>query len=358
LLWFLQRQRIPTPLILSNSNPTQDLAASFQAGSLADPAAVPIYGGGRTGPTTYSGFRAMVGLDLTDNGNWGVEVGGFWLPRQVSKFTVTSATSPVIVLPYTNINPNPATGPLGESGGVFSGNFGGVQLKGFAQAITATQLWGSDANLTSVCLERGTCRVEGLVGFRYAGLNDLFQLNAAVTQNGNGSIFDRFSTTNNFYGPQVGIRAEWNPGRCTLALTNKTAMGVTDSVLDITGNAILPSTSAGLGPQLPGGFYTSAANIGRTETTQFSVINETNLTLRVAISSRVSLTAGYSLFYWSDVQRAGENVSRDFNPSFNPAFAPVLGIPLLSGPPAPLRLNNVSNNFWAHGVNLGLQIEF
>ncbi len=357
LLWFFGGTRVDTPLILTNRNPSQDLAASFTAGSLADPGAVAVFGGSQVGPRTFPGFRAMIGMDLTDDGHWGVELGGFWLPQQVSKFTITSNSgTPVIVLPYFNINPAPLTGGLGESGGVFAGNFAGTQLGGFAQAVTATQLWGSDLNLTCLTCQRGNVRVEGLVGFRYVGMSDLLTLTAGITQNGNGAIFDRFSTLNNFYGPQIGLRGEWHAGMVSFSASQKLAFGVTNEEMDISGTSVLPSGSAALGPQLPGGFYTSAANIGRTDQTHVAIVSETNLTARIAITKNISLTAGYSLFYWSDVQRAGENVTRLFNPTFNPAFAPLIGVPPLSGP-VPPRLNQTTD-FWAHGLNLGVQVDF
>jgi hypothetical protein len=239
---------------------------------------------------------------------------------------------------------------------VFAGNFGGTPLVGYAEVLTATQLWGADMNLTVACKQRPKCTVESLAGFRYVGLNDLFQITAAITQNGDGTTYDRFATWNHFYGPQIGVRGEWRPGVLAFTASTKLAMGVTNSVLDISGNAVLPSYSAGLGPQLPGGFYTSAGNIGRTEQYNFAVVSETNMGIRLALTDSIDLTAGYSLFYWSNVQRAAENVSRQFNPTFNPAFAPVTGSPPLSGP-VPPRLNQLTD-IWAHGLNVGVAMRY
>src|SRR5262245_40406685 len=60
LLWFIERPSLKTPVILSNRNPAQDLAASFAAGSLSDPFAFSVLGPGGVGPSTFPGFRAMV----------------------------------------------------------------------------------------------------------------------------------------------------------------------------------------------------------------------------------------------------------------------------------------------------------
>jgi hypothetical protein len=357
LLWYLERPRIATPMITSLRDQNQDLAATFEAGGLADPNTVVVFGGGSAGPSQYPGFRAMVGLDLSDDGRVGIEVGGFWLPRQADRTVLASdaAGRPAVALPA--LFNNPASFGIGESSGVFAGNFGGTPIAGYAEALVASQLWGGDMNLTVGCC-RGNCwQVEGLVGFRYVGMNDLLQLTASITGNGDGTTFDRFATTNNFYGPQVGLRGQVRHGLFALTLGNKIAFGVTDQVMNISGAAVLPSYATGAGYQLPGGFYTSAANIGRTQRTEFSIVNETNLTLRVEVTSRIGVTAGYSLFYWSEVQRPGDNVTRVVNPAFNPAFAPVAGVPPLSGPPAPFRLNNTTD-FWAHGMNFGVQIGF
>src|SRR5262249_22054051 len=150
-------------------------------------------------------------------------------------------------------------------------------------------------------------RVEALGGFRYLGMDDLLQVHAVLTTNGGGDTYDRFATANNFYGGQVGVRLTGDLGRLRPALGTKLALRATQEELDGAGNAILPEGAVppGGAPQLPGGFYTAATNMGRSTQTHFAVVSETNLSVAVRLSDRVSVTGGYSFLYWSNVLRTG-----------------------------------------------------
>jgi hypothetical protein len=351
LLWFLKPNNIRTPLILSTRDPKEDLGSSFSAGGLADPNAYVVFGGGNRDRGPYSGVQATLGVDLSGDGTLGAELGGLWLPRQGNHFRIQSNASgvPAITLPFNNVNP--AAGPLGETAGIFAGLFNGAIMQGRAEVFTATQLWGGEANLTANLYRSESLRLDGLGGFRYLGMNDLLTVAAAVTAGGSGAIYDRFYTENHFYGAQVGARATWCLGSFQAVLTAKAALGDSHDILSISGNAGLPAFAMTGAPQLPGGFYTAASNIGRSSKDSFAVVSETNLSLGYRVTDWLSLSAGYSFLYWSQVMRTGDQITRNINPNFNPAFSS-FGTPL-SGPAEPSRLER-ETSFWAHGVNFGV----
>jgi hypothetical protein len=357
LFWFLKPNRIATPILATVIDPTEDLAATLEAGGLADPNARVLFGGRNRDRGPYSGLAARVSWDLDDDGT-AAELGGLWLPLQGNHYRIASNANgqPPLTLPF--FVPEGVEGvPAGETAGTFAGLFNGAPLTGQVDIHTATQLWGGDVNL-AVGLYRGDgWRLQGLGGFRYLGLNDLLQIDAAVTNSTGGSTFDRFYTENNFYGGQLGVRLVGDFGRLRPSLTSKVALGATIETLDITGNAVLPSNAvppAGTA-QLPGGFYTASSNIGRSTHSEFAVVSETNFSVSANVSERVSFTLGYSFLYWSNILRSGDQITRVINPNLNPAFS-TFGTPG-QGPAQPARLNK-ETDFWAHGLNAGIEIRF
>jgi hypothetical protein len=67
----------------------------------------------------------------------------------------------------------------------------------------------------------------------------------------------------------------------------------------------------------------------------------------------VRLTFGYQFLYWSRVARPGEQIDRVINPTQIPVF----GGNQLLGPARPEPLFTTTD-FWAQGLNLGLEVRF
>jgi hypothetical protein len=65
----------------------------------------------------------------------------------------------------------------------------------------------------------------------------------------------------------------------------------------------------------------------------------------------VRATVGYTFTYWSQVARAGEQISLDVNPTFLDPEAE------FSGPLRPAFAFRYTD-FWAHGLNVGVEARF
>jgi hypothetical protein len=359
LLWFLKPNHLGTPVLTGLRDQTEDVASTFAAGGLADPNAVVLFGGRNIDRGPYSGMSVSFRYDLDDDGRWGAELGGFWLPRQGNTYHFASNANgiPALVLPF--FDPTSSLGGTGETGGTFAAHdFGGSTLIGHVDIRTATQLWGADANLALEIFRNDKWRVEALGGFRYLALEDLFQETAVVSNGFDGKTYDRFATANNFYGGQLGLRLAADYGWIRPELTTKVALGWTQETLDISGSAVLPGNAivAPGAHQLPGGFYTALSNIGSSTTNRFAVVSETNLSLAFRLSQALSVRAGYSFLYWSNVMRSGDQVNRTLNSQLNPAFTTFIPGPI-SGPLQPARPNK-ETDFWGHGFNLGVELRF
>ncbi len=255
LLWFLKPDRLSTPVLVTVRNPNEDLSATFAAGGLADPNTVALFGPGSINRGPYSGLHLNFAYEIGDDGGAAVELGGFWLPGQgnVYHYASNASGSPALALPF--FDPTTAIGGPGETGGGFAApNFGGAPLVGHVDIRTATQLWGADANLAYELFCNNGWRLQGLGGFRYLGLNDLFQETAVLQNSFGGQTYDRFATANNFYGGQLGLRLVGDLGRFQPSLTTKVAPAALQETLNIAGSAILPTNAvvpAGM-QQLPG----------------------------------------------------------------------------------------------------------
>src|SRR5262249_26870691 len=127
-----------------------------------------------------------------------------------------------------------------------------------------------------------------------------------------GQVIDRsssFDSRNQFYGGQIGTEAEYRYGPWFLNLRGKLALGSTHETVMIAGSTT--STSPlGTPSTIGAGPFALPSNIGRFSRDQFSVVPEFGLNIGWQATPNIRLTAGYTLIYWTDVLRAGEQVDR------------------------------------------------
>ena len=300
----------------------------------------------------FSGFRVGLGAWLGNDSIFGWDGNFFALQQRSSTFTASSnaAGSPTLAFPFTNQTP----GAVGDtllpiaSPGAFAGT---------VQVVSKLQLWGMETNGVLSLMRSGDFQVVGLAGLRYVDLSESLNIgavsndvltvpNTALTQN------DMFGTRNQFYGGQIGSRITWQRDRFSFDLTGKIAAGVTHQSVDILG-ASTQTGPGGVNGTFPGGFFTQTSNIGRYTANQFSYIPSVEMKFSWFITSQLRAFLGYDFMYWSDVVRPGNQVDRNINLT----QSAVLGTGSLSGPAYPAALFNRSD-FWAQGLNVGLELRF
>ena len=74
------------------------------------------------------------------------------------------------------------------------------------------------------------------------------------------------------------------------------------------------------------------------------------MTVGHQLTRHLRATVGYTFLYWSDVVRPGSQASRVLNPTQLPPNA-------LQGPALPV-LHFEGTDFWAMGLNFGLDFEY
>jgi hypothetical protein len=353
LLWFFKPLHFRTPVIGTSADPNLNLGGPVTALGAGELGFVNVLGPGDRNRGPFSGVALTLTRALPTDFTrvaYG-ELGLLWLPHQSKRYRVASTPdgNPAILLPFANPTATPGIGDTGEYSGVVSGLAGTNRIAGAAEGYIATQMWGGEANMAGPLYRSGTFALEGLFGLRYLGINDLFELTA--TSSTGARSFDRFSTVNHFVGGQGGLRMIWSTDRFAGMLGTKLALGNTSANLQVRGDASPAATG------LPGGFYTGSSNIANTGTDRFATVLDTNLSARFAITQTMGVSVGYNFLYWSALLRATNQVSRTINPTYNAVLDPLTPAPSNSGPALPARINDIED-FWAHGVNFGLDIRF
>jgi hypothetical protein len=229
----------------------------------------------------------------------------------------------------------------GVAGGALAGTF---------NSSLRSSLWGAEGNLRSNLCCGCNWFVDGIIGFRALGLNEdlIVSENLIVVRGANaGNTFqvtDLFSTRNNFYGGQLGLVSEWRRGRWSLDLKTKVALGSTHQVAEINGSTVINGTP------FTGGLLALPSNIGRFSRDFFTWAPEVGLNLGYQFTPHLRGYVGYNFLYWSDVLRPGNQIDRVVNVNQLP--------PAIPGGPARPAFTFNGSDFWAQGVNFGLEFRY
>lgn len=337
LLWWFKDSPVPVPLA--------------STGNIGDPGTTVLLGAENVDTEAHHGGRFRAGLWLDGGQTLGIDAGFFFLgERSVSRTVAGGSDGVSIVNPFIDENGV-------ENNDILAG--GG---SGFSTVLTLTnrsRLIGSDLNAVVNLAAGPRGSIDLLAGFRYLRLTE--ELLLVEAGQGNGLIFpfiDDFKTRNDFWGGQLGVRAEVLFGRLFVNASGQIALGNMSSTTDILGVAIVNYDNA-IAPVLPptlvaGGTYAQPTNIGRHQTDRFAVLSQAEVNVGYQLGA-VRLSVGYTLLHANQVLRPGDQIDRVINTT---QFALFNGLPAnLVGIPRPAFFPNTSD-FWAQGINFGLELNF
>jgi hypothetical protein len=366
LFWWIKNG--PAPPILATTGPLSAPTPGLPGAA----GTTVLYGGQDIGFGTFAGGRWAAGSWLDLHEHLGVEVSGFLLERRTrpALFVSDGSGNPVIARPFTEAQ----TGQNIVDFATFPNRFvGGV-------AISArSRLWGIDASLlhNAVAWQPlgdgwGDWRGDMYLGFRYLNLRETLSIsqNSQLTGEGvadfNGltvlppnvvSVDDSFGTNNDFYGGELGGRVQYAHGHWQIDCTGKVSLGTCVELITINGSSTLsppPGTNAFTPITVPGGLLATSTNIGHHGHEQFAVVPEALINLSYQLCPECRVYVGYSFLYWSQVVRASNQIDTTVNTTqvpTHPSFGPLTG-PL--EPLVPFR----QNDFWAQGINVGLEVHY
>jgi hypothetical protein len=352
LLWWTKSARLP-PLVSTGP------ASSAVPGAVGEPGTLVLLSRGDLDPLNRSGGRFLAGLWFDKCKTIGVEAGYFTLGPNSARFTVGSAgqaDSPVIARPFFDLLANMSSAQLVAFPDTAAGSI---------KVITTSRLQGTDPILVLKLSSDYDYRIDALGGFRYLSFDDDLRIAEGIQVSPNlptstpffgGSrinIVDHFSVKNQFYGGEVGGRGEWHFSHLFVNVTGKVALGATREAVDIFGATAITSPAGARTVQV-GGLLALPSNSGHFTHDEFAVVPEIGFNVGCQINKYVRAFAGYSLIYWSDMARAGNQIDLTVNGSQVP-IDPRFGPP--TGQARPTFLLH-ETDFWAQGFNLGLEVRF
>jgi hypothetical protein len=383
LLWWIKNQPVPAPLITTTSAPIT--LTSPTPGAIGGPGTTVLLGGRDYDNGQRNGGRFTIGGWLDPEQRFGVEGSYLFLANQSFTHTLSTPGGPgahPLIVPFNNpetISVDGFTLPAGQTVGPyfipFVGAIPGVgALPSSASLTVFSRMDGYELNGVYGFGRSGGPRFEVLAGFRNLNLHE--QLRFATTNSAPTNPFvavslntlDQFDTKNDFFGGQVGGRMHYTFRGVELSATGKVAIGSMYEQVGISGQtSIAGNLPTGLtgGPGgnfsflFPGGNFAQPTNIGEHSQNRFAVVPEVTLDAGYWVTSWARISVGYTFLYASEVARPGNQI----DPSINIAqtglgsdIVHLIGVPI-PGPARPAYLGSHSD-FWAQGVNFGLEFRF
>lgn len=297
------------------------------------------------------GGRFALGYRFESNPPVGIEASGFFLgdPDSHVRF---SSSGPVLGRPYINAETGKPAVTLISSPGIAGGS---------VTIAARTSLWGSEANLSVGVVSAGRFYLTALGGFRLLSLEDEvkidehFSVARSVPGFGGNTvkIEDDFNADNRFYGGQVGLEAGLRFRMLTIDFRGKIGLGQMRQEININGatNVLMPGGSTTV---FQGGLLALRSNIGHHQRDELGFIPELGLNVGLQLTRYLKVYVGYSFLWVDTVARAGEQM----DPVVNVTQFPILsGNGRLVGPARP-AFNFAGTDFWAQGINFGLQLRF
>ncbi len=343
LLWWLKGGQ--TPPLLTTSPASTPLN---QAGVLGQPGTEILVGDEESNQGLHAGARLSFGTWFGCCEESGVEFSYMVLGQNRQSGSGASTGDPILARPFFNTTTGAEDSHVIAYPDVSNGTFAASSTENF-QGVEA--LW------RRAVVRGGDGRVDLLLGYRFNRLTDGLEIADSVTSSGSASIAppgttistaDSFHTQNDFNGGELGFSTQWRRGRWSLESLLKTGIGATHTQVIIKGSTkvFVDGTPTSISD---GGLLALPSNIGTHDASQFSMMPEIGFTLACDVTPHLKASVGYTLLYWSNVGRPGDQI--DLNVDTNQ-----LPPPIATGEKPAFALH--TSDFWAQGVNLGLDYRF
>jgi hypothetical protein len=322
---YWQNTTTKLPELLSIADPTD----SFPVGS--------YYGNKGISWNDGNGVKLTVGAWIDEQKHFGVELTGFYVPKQTQSIGYNPLPGNVdgFFSDY-NLGSPPHTFKLFfPTDPASSANFhyGTEQYGGEANGLVHIGEWQPVDGLK--------VDASGLGGFRYFGLQDSYS--DALNQPNAGFFYnDYFKTDNNFYGVNLGVHARFEYKSFFAEVTPKIALGATDESVGVNGSNTVPAVPG------PGGFYASGNKLGQRTSTPFAYLPQITIKLGYDFSKTVEAFIGYDALYLSDVARVENQISTQLDGN------QIAGFNFGGGPDQSPAPGVQSSSLFEQGVTAGL----
>jgi hypothetical protein len=272
------------------------------------------------------------------------------LGENAQTYSNSSMGNPILARPFFDVSTGQQSAQLIAYPNFSNGSFNASSTENFQGAEV---LWRRA--LVHSC----DGRFDVLVGYRFQRLTDGLEIADSVT-GGTASAapagttvnaYDTFHTRNDFNGGELGFATQWHQNRWSLDTLLKLGIGQTRTQVLINGwTTDFQNGSQINAPGFSGGLLALPSNMGIHNSQQFSMMPEIGFTLGYDLTPRLKATAGYTLLYWSNVARPGDQIDLNVDsgqippPTTTTATKPAFALH--------------TSDFWAQGLNLGLDFQF
>lgn len=349
LYWKMRNSPNPIPLLVTAPFARNRLPLVGQPGTSN------VLGGKSVQNHWRSGARFTLGSWIDESCCFGAEANYFFLPHESKTQTAFSSGLPgssFLSVPYFNtLTRLESSSPVAQPG----------SFQGFAKLKVSNSLQGAELNGLVKLYSGCSLKIDGLVGFRYLGFKErlkFFVNSPAINIPGEVyQVSDHFHTKNNFYGGQIGFKAEYFYRCFFLSAKAKVALGAMCEKLNIRGKFLTNAFNGFGAPEtFSGGYFALPSNIGHHKYTCFAVVPEVNLSLGYQITDCFRIQLGYSFLYVNKLLWAGKQIKRKINPSQS-ALYEFTPNPNLVGAAKP-KASPKNDQFWVHGLNVNLELQF
>jgi hypothetical protein len=347
LMWWTKRVPVTTPLWSEALNPTAP------PGALGSTNTAILLGGQSYDQSTRFGGRFTFGGWLDSESSIGLEGNYLFIaPQSVSRTVKTDgSTNTFVGAPFFNV-----TTGLEDFQAI-----GGLGVPSSAFLRLSNQLQGGEVNALARLVRTENLSLNGLAGFRYVQFKESLEFGEGSTNFFPGAVYaaqDSFRAANNFYGGNLGLRGEYRVGSFFVEATGKVALGVMNQTMDVNGvsSQFTPGIPVNTYMNVPSGFYALPTNSGHHTQNAFCVVPEAELKFGYNITQNIQAFVGYNFLYLSDVARPGTTIDHSINPTQGTSFTGTFPNTLV-GPAAP-GFSFSRSDFWAQGINFGLQFKF
>jgi hypothetical protein len=352
--WFARGGYVPT------------LVSTSPDGSL--PATTPAYGNGTYNGGFRSGNWTQAGMWFDCCKNWGLQGDFFFVGALSSPFFAQSNGDPVLGRPFIDATNGTPTQQLIAFPGTVVGSIGvdnhnslaggGLSLRHNLCCWTGCCNSAADECASDYFCNVDCCRLDVVAGYRGYRFSDSIGVREHLTSidqtsgTAVGTTFDvndNFHTQNNFNGGELGLIVDRYKGRWMYEGSARVAVGNMQQIVTINGSTVVsyPGQPTAVNQ---GGILALPSNIGSYTNNSLRVLPQLSGRIGFRLTPRLTFLVGYTVIFFGQVARAGDQIDTTVNPNLIPP-------PIPGGPNRPAFALRDSD-LWLQGITIGGQYSF